>query len=236
MSARPLVQLRDVQKDYGGLRPLRIRELLLEKRERASILGLDAAAAEVLVNLITGASLPDAGEVKIFGTPTSAISDSADWLRLLDRIGIVSARAVLLNDLTVGQNMTVPFTLELDPPPQAIAESVVALAEETGLEAGLLDVKSAKATEEVRARVRLARAIALSPEVLLLEHASASVPSEAVERFAACVVRVAERRQLAVLALTADRRFADALGGRLLALHPATGELGPLTGWRRWIS
>ena len=57
------------------------------------------------------------GEVRVFGRPTSAIADSADWLATVDRFGIVSERAVLLEALTVVQNLAMPFTLEIEPPP-----------------------------------------------------------------------------------------------------------------------
>ena len=38
---------------------------------------------------------------RVFGRPTRAIADSADWLAIVDRFGIVSERAVLLDALTV---------------------------------------------------------------------------------------------------------------------------------------
>ena len=68
------------------------------------------------MNLVTGASLPDAGSVDVFGHPTSAIADSTEWLAIVDRFGIVSDRAVMLEGLTVLQNLAVPFTLDIEPP------------------------------------------------------------------------------------------------------------------------
>ena len=52
----------------------------------------------------------------MLGRPTSAINDSADWLATVDRFGIVSERAVLLDQLTVIQNLAMPFTLDIEPP------------------------------------------------------------------------------------------------------------------------
>ena len=78
--------------------------------------------AETFVNLVTGATLPDRGEVTIFGRPTTAIDDSADWLSVVDRFGIVSERAVLLDALSVIQNLSIPFTLDIDPPPDDVRE------------------------------------------------------------------------------------------------------------------
>ena len=88
----PVLELSDVSKDYRGLRPLRIASLSVAAGERVAILGLDQITAEVFVNLATGASLPDRGDVRLFGRSTSAIADSADWLSIVDRFGIVSSR------------------------------------------------------------------------------------------------------------------------------------------------
>ena len=119
MSAAVL-EFAGVSKNYGGLRPLRIAELRVPAGDRVAILGFDQPTAEVFVNLATGATLPEAGDVSIFGLPTRKIEDSADWLATVDRFGIVSERAVLLDALTVIQNLAMPFTLEIEPPPDAV--------------------------------------------------------------------------------------------------------------------
>mgnify|MGYP003576561623 CR=1 FL=1 len=88
-----VVELRGVTKDYQSLRPLRIERLELRQGQSIAILGLDLPMAEVLVNLITGANLPDTGEVRIFGRATSEITDAQDWVAALDRFGLISDRA-----------------------------------------------------------------------------------------------------------------------------------------------
>jgi ABC-type polar amino acid transport system ATPase subunit len=74
-------------------------------------------------------------------------------------------------------------------------------------------------------RVRLGRAIALDPAVLLLEHATARVPPEALAPLAAEIRALAARRGFALIAATADERFAQAIASRVLTLEPATGRL-----------
>ena len=106
----PLV-LTDVEKQYGGLRPLRVRDLRVPAGRITMLLGFDRPAAEVFVNLITGASLPDKGEVASLGRPTSAIADSDEWLAFVERFGIVSDRIVLLEAMTVAQNLAISFDL-----------------------------------------------------------------------------------------------------------------------------
>ena len=59
----------DVEKQYGGLRPLRIRDLRLQAGRATMVLGFDRPTAEVFVNLITGASLPDRGTIVALDDP-----------------------------------------------------------------------------------------------------------------------------------------------------------------------
>jgi len=56
-----LLRLRGVSRDYRSLRPLRIAELDLPPGRSLALLGFDQTMAEVLVDLITGAILPDPG-------------------------------------------------------------------------------------------------------------------------------------------------------------------------------
>ena len=221
----PVVELADVSKDYRGLRPLRIAALRVGAADQVAMLGFDQAAAEVFVNLVTGATLPDNGEIRLFGQPTSAIDDSAAWLALVDRFGIVSPRAVLLDALTVIQNLAMPMTLEIEPPPPDVEARAMALAREVGLPEPAWKRPAADLDAGGRLRLRLGRALALDPAIVLLEHASADVPRSEVAPLARELRAVVERRGAALLALTADRDFASVVAGRVLALEPATGRL-----------
>src|SRR5688572_10247347 len=98
-SAGPIVHVRGVTKDYRALRPLRVRTLEIRRGQSLALLGFDAPMAEVLVNLITGGSLPDTGEVLVFGQPTNRITERGAWLEMLDHFGLISDRAVLLEQL-----------------------------------------------------------------------------------------------------------------------------------------
>lgn len=228
-----VLEMTGVSKAYGALRPLRIHQLTVAPAEHVALIGFDQPSAEVFVNLTTGATLPDAGTVSLFGRSTAAIADSADWLASVDRFGIVSARAVLLDALTVIQNLAMPFTLDIEPP----ADEVRARAEALAAEAGLAPAAWVRPARDVdaasRARIRLARSLALDPGVLLLEHASAHLDPESARAFAADVRAIAARRDAAIIAVTADEAFAAAVAARVLTLEPATGRLAERR--RRWF-
>lgn len=236
MNREVVVEIAGLLKDYRGLRPLRIQQLTLRQGESVALLGFDQPTTEVFVNLLTGASTPDRGDVRVFGQSTTAIADGDAWLTSLDRFGILSERAVLLDQLTVEQNLAVPFSLELNPVPPAVQRQVAQLAEDVGLDAADLARTVGSLTAAARLRVRFGRAIALGPRLLLAEHPNAGVPAEDLPAVAADLSRVIAARGLASLTFTADPTFASAVAEQVLTLKPASGELARASGWRRWWS
>lgn len=220
-----VVEMTAVRKNYGALRPLRIQALAVGSGERVAVAGIDAAGAEMVVNLVTGASLPDEGEIRVFGVPTRDLANGDAWLASLDRYGIVTERAVMLEGATLVQNLALPFTLEIDPVSAGTRERVARLAEECGVGAAWLDQPAAGVPAGIRARAHLVRAIALGPELLLLEHPSAALPAEERRAFGEVVRRVCEARALTTLMISSDPEFSSSAAHRVLALEAATGAL-----------
>jgi len=220
-----VLELTGITKQYGALRPLRIEHLVVDAGEQVALLGFDQPAAEVLVNLVTGASLPDTGHVRVFGRATADVTDSTDWLTMLDRFGIVSDRVALLESFTALQNLSIPFGLEIEPPPPPTVQLATALAIEVGIAEAALQQRVGDLDPTTRMRIRLARALALDPGVLLAEHPSASLPMQDVATFGRRLRAVAHARGAAVLSITADPTYAASSSSRALHLEPATGRL-----------
>ncbi|HSL22169.1 MAG TPA: hypothetical protein VK886_11575 [Vicinamibacterales bacterium] len=220
-----LIRFERVVKDYRGLRPLRIADLTVTAGDRIALGGLDATAAEAFVNLVTGAAVPDEGTVAVMGTSTAAISDADTWLASLDRFGIVSERAVMLDASTFLQNLALPLTLEIDAIPADVRRRVEALADEAGLPVPRLAARAGEGTPDERARAQVARALALDPAILLLEHPTAALPRDAAPRFARDLAGIVERRRIAAVAITEDPDFAAPFATRWLTVRGATGEV-----------
>jgi ABC-type lipoprotein export system ATPase subunit len=234
-AAEPIIEITGLVKQYGGLRPLRVRRLVVGRGERVTIEGLDAAAAEMLIHVITGAAVADEGDVIVGGRDTRAIATDTEWLASLDRFGIVTDRAVLLDAMSIAANLALPLSLSIDPMPDEVRAAVETLSEEVELGRDRLDAPAATLSPEERVRVHLARALAPKPELLLLEHPTARVDPDGAERVGRALQRIAQGRRLGFLALSADAAFARGTGARRLRLTPATGELSEPSGrwWRR---
>ena len=227
MASAPVLQIVNLRRAYNGLRPLRLNGLTIAEGERVAVSGLDAGAAEVLVNLVTGASIPDEGEVVVFGRGTASIADGDEWLASLDRFGIVTPRAVLLDAASLLQNLAMPLTLDIEPVPPDVAARVMQLARDAGIEARWLDRPIAALDAAVRARAHLARAVALDPALLIMEHPTAGLAAGEGQAFGEVVASVAGARRLTTLIISEDVNFSAAAATRRLALQGATGELKP---------
>ena len=222
-----ILKISGLRKQYSGLRPLRVNALSIGAGQRVALQGFDAAAAEVLVNLVTGASLPDEGVVEVCGRSTHAISDGDEWLDSLDRFGIVSPRAVLLDAATLLQNLAMPLSLEIEPVPPAIMHQVEQLATEAGLDGAALDRPVAGLDAATRARAHLARAVALNPALVILEHPTVGFTAGQAKLFGEVVAGLASRRDLATLIISEDQEFSSAAARDHFVLKASTGELKP---------
>jgi predicted ABC-type transport system involved in lysophospholipase L1 biosynthesis ATPase subunit len=235
-ASAPLVELRGVLKNYNALRPLRVEQLEIARAQSLALMGLDATAAEVLVSLITGATLPDSGDVRVLGHATAEIADADAWLKWLEHFGLFSERTIIVDELTGAQNLGMPFSMDVEDMSPAVRSQVIALSAEVGLAETELDRPAARLSPAARARLRLGRALALSPRVLLAEHPNAMLSADDTPAFAADLSRIIIERGLAALIITADRTFAAAVAEQVLTLQPATGALKRADGWRRWFS
>lgn len=233
----PLLEAHAVVKSHGGLRPLRLAELAIAPGEIVALEGPDETAASVLVDLVTGTTLPDAGEIVVAGSPTSAIADHDAWLRFLEQFGVVNSRVVLLDQLSVVQNLAVPLTLDLDPLPHDVRDRATALGRAVGLAPDSLDAPLAGATPLARLRVRLGRAIAHAPRLLLIEHPTLGLRVTDVTACADAVRAAVEAAAPAAGALlvTVDRALSRVVATRALAWDAATGRTAPRAGWKTWF-
>ena len=126
-----------------------------------------------------------------------------------------------------------PLTMAVHDVDSAVRNKVAAVAEEVGFTSGQLRQPVGELSASLKLRVRLGRALAPNPRILLSEHPNASLDSGDVGQFAVAYARLVRRRAITSLVLTADTAFAAAASQRILTLQPATGELKALPAWRR---
>jgi putative ABC transport system ATP-binding protein len=174
--------------------------------------------------------LPDEGDVRIEGVSTAAIKTDQQWLRSLDRFGLVTSRSVLIEQLPAIANLALPLTLSIDP----MAETTRAEAERVGqlVELGAERLRASVSSLEPadRLRLHLARALIQRPKLVLLED-----PTRGLERdedrvsFARVLVASTSARAAGWLAVSDDDVFARAT--KATRLNARGGELTAVRSW-----
>ena len=237
-ASQPLIKIDGLVKAYQALRPLRIAAFAVDRGDRIVLSGLDEHAAELFVYLVTGAALPDEGTVTVAGHDTRDIATDTEWLSSLDRFGIVTHRAILLEGMTVAANLALPLTVAIDPLADDVRARVGREASDVGLPADRLDRPAGELSPVERLRAHLARSVAVGPELVMLEHPTAPLDQgEQSSAFGQTLKTLSENRGFGWIAISEDEAFAAACGGDRRRLDAATGKIGQVkSGWKKWFS
>ena len=165
-----LLETEDVSKRYGAVTALRSATLRVKPGEVHALMGANGAGKSTLVKILTGGVRPDGGEIRVRGSVRQAHSPAQ-----ARRGGLVSVyqEPSLIPDLDIGANLRLTQT------PVAPFRT---WARRLGL--GDLDL-TVMARDLPLASLRiidLARALAIEPDVLMLDEMTAALPADLTER------------------------------------------------------
>ena len=170
----PLLEVERLSKRFGGVRAVHDVSFLLQEGELLGIMGPNGSGKTTLFNLIAGALVPDAGRVRLRGRDIAGLPPhrvcAAGVARTFQLVRPFAG-------LTALDNVLVGRLYGRARGGDAVAEARrllegVGLAERAG-------VPAAQLTLIDRKRLELARALATSPELLLLDEFMAGLnPTE----------------------------------------------------------
>ena len=174
-----LLEATGVSKTYGAVVALKSASLAVRPGEVHALMGANGAGKSTLVKILTGAVRPDAGRIAVRGRQRAAHSPAE-----ARRGGLVSVyqEPALIPDLDIRSNLRLTET-PVEPFRHWLAE----------LGVGGLDLSSL-ARQVPLASLRiidLARALAIDPDVLMLDEMTAALPADLTER----VLEVVGRRR-----------------------------------------
>jgi len=221
-----LLEVRDVSKAFIGLQALSDVGFDVREREILGVIGPNGAGKTTLFNVLNGFLVPDRGEVRLRGERVTGLRPSALCRRGLGRTFQVVRT---FPRLSVLDNVMVGAFVHARAVGRARAVAVAALAQ-VGLEDRADDVPGGLTTLELRL-MELARCLATSPRLVLLDEPLAGLSSDGVDVMIAMIRRVRGRGVTVVIiehTMQALLRLADRLivldQGRRLA-EGAPGEV-----------
>jgi ABC-type sugar transport system ATPase subunit len=100
--ATPIVEMRDIKKSFGAVQALRGVDLVLGHNEVLGLVGDNAAGKSTLMKVLSGAYIPDEGEILLEGNPVDIVRPE-DSRRL--GIEMVYQDFALSNNLDVAANL-----------------------------------------------------------------------------------------------------------------------------------
>jgi phospholipid/cholesterol/gamma-HCH transport system ATP-binding protein len=168
-----VISIRGVSMSYGPRRVLDRVDLDVCRGEILVLLGGSGSGKSTLLKHVLGLAKPDSGSVTINGVDITTCSPS-ELVRVRRRIGVAFQAAALFNSLTVEDNVALPLR-ELTRLADATLKLVVWMKL---IAVGLADAGSLYPTElsgGMRKRAAVARAMALDPEILILDEPSAGL-------------------------------------------------------------
>lgn len=191
--APPLLETRGLTMRFGGLTAVDHVDMTVGAGEVVSIIGPNGAGKTTFFNCVAGAYAPTSGTVTFDGDDITGLSPAKICRRGLAR---TYQHVRVFGELSVAENVEVAAAFGRgrgSPPPPSVAEllATVGLTDQADREAAALPLGQGK-------RLQVARALATSPRVLLLDEVVAGLDRESAEGMLE-LVREIQRQGTAVL-------------------------------------
>ncbi|MDQ6623182.1 MAG: ATP-binding cassette domain-containing protein [Verrucomicrobiota bacterium] len=205
----PLVRLTGVTKRYGSTVALHPTDLSFRRGETTVLIGPSGCGKSTVLRLIIGLLQPDAGEIEIDGGKLSASSMTA----LRHRVGYVIQDGGLFPHLTARGNVLL-MSRQLGKPVQL--DELCAL---TRFPVALLGRYPTELSGGQRQRVSLMRALALSPELLLLDEPLGALDPLVRAALQKDLKEIFQRLKQTAILVTHDLAEAAFLGDRIVLMN-----------------
>jgi phospholipid/cholesterol/gamma-HCH transport system ATP-binding protein len=171
--AEPAIRLEGVTKSFGRRKVLDDVTLDVAAGTAFCLLGRSGTGKSVTLKHIIGLMQPDAGRVIVRGKEVSRLR-GAELSDVRRSMGFLFQSAALFDSITVGENVAFPLRRHTDWSEDRIRERATARLAEVGLEKDY-DKMPAELSGGMRKRAGLARAMALDPDILLVDEPSAGL-------------------------------------------------------------
>jgi len=213
----PVVAVQDIHKSFGAHKVLNGINLTVNRGETLAVLGRSGTGKSVLLRLIVGLDKPDSGSIRICGEDIAGLTiDQLGGIR--KKMGFLFQHAALYDSLSVADNVAFPLLHHNKALSKSErADRVSQLLLEVGLD-GNLDRMPSDISGGMQKRVGLARALALKPEILLLDEPTAGLDPISSREIDGLILKLQKERQMASIVVTHDLFSAKIISNRLALL------------------
>jgi nitrate/nitrite transport system ATP-binding protein len=213
------LELKGVGKSYGGVEVLRDIDLTIEQGEFVALIGFSGSGKTTLMSMLAGLVAPDAGQVLLRGKAANGPGP--------DR-GLVFQSYSLMPWLTVHENVALAVDTVFDGESrQRRRERTERYVRMVGL-AHASQRRPAELSGGMRQRVAVARALAMNPEILLLDEPLSALDALTRAKLQDEIEAIWREEKKTVVLVTNDVDEALLLADRIIPLNPGPrATLGP---------
>jgi phospholipid/cholesterol/gamma-HCH transport system ATP-binding protein len=212
-----LIELRNVSKRFGRLIVLRDLTLNIEQGQSIVIIGASGSGKSVMLKHIVGLLRPDSGEVWFDGQRLDDLPEKK-LSELRTSFGFLFQMGALFDSLTVADNVAFPLVEHTQKGPEEIAEVVREKLKMIGLpDAG--QKMPGEMSGGQKKRVALARAIALSPRVILYDEPTTGLDPVRSDVINELIIKLQRELKVTSITVTHDMPSAFKISDRIVMLH-----------------
>ncbi len=213
----PIISIRDLVVEYDGRRILDGLNLDIEHGETMVLMGGSGSGKSTLLRQILALEQPKAGSVSVKGIDIVRCS-TAELKTVRRTMGVAFQSAALFNSLSVEDNVALTLREHT-----RLAPSIIELVVWMKLAVvGLADFGKLHPQElsgGMKKRAAVARALALGPEILVLDEPSAGLDPIVAAELDELILLLKEAFQMTVIVVTHELPSAFRIADRIAMLH-----------------
>lgn len=202
-----MIQIQDIRKSFGSLEVLKGVNLDISKGEIVSIIGKSGAGKTTLLQIIGTLDKPDSGKIWINGVDVSLLNDKELAEFRNKHIGFIFQFHQLLPEFNALENVMMPAMISSGDW-KAAEKRATELLKELGL-GDRLTHKPNELSGGEKQRVAAARALMMSPDVILADEPSGSLDEENKQELHRLLLQMQKQYGQTIIIVTHDKELAE---------------------------
>lgn len=216
-NSKPAVIVKGLRKSFGQQIVLNGIDLQVEQGENLAVLGRSGIGKSVLLKLIIGLQKADSGSIQIHGLEVTGLERN-QLNEIRKKVGFLFQESALYDSLSLEENVAFPLRRHTPMSDSERKDRVRELLSSVGMERDLNKMPS-DISGGMKKRVALARALALEPDIMLLDELTGGLDPITSGEIDQLILKLQKERKTASIVVTHDMRSAKTVSDRLAMIH-----------------